>query len=246
MERNVEAEARAYRLEDAVSFASLDCVGPLSPQLGVSSLDLDALREGLRASLRAHGEALLEGEAGDLAARLEEHLSPRDRWLFDRFFEHTFYDVHDENPHWSAWDYLFHHCAKRAEAHDALGLPAPRRNEVLAQYVHLCDVGEIMAQHASLLEGMGSDWDVEVFVRRGWFPQSDNGAPPRLVRSSATARRCQIFVRWLVARLSEVELRDVHRAAMRLADDLTVWLPEPLRDLRSLDAAIADPPESRP
>jgi hypothetical protein len=231
--------AQAARMASIAALLSLDCVRPLMPAMGLDFVDSHALVACLRelvAAVRARAEAgeVPEDLGRDMLALVKERLGDDAAAGLERWIRHTYWEAHEDQPHWSAWHIAFHFCAYKKGQHDALALPLDRRNDLLDDFVEMLDVGELGAQLESLCDGAASDWDVEVFVRRGWDPADEHDVPRGLVREIARMHRFQLFAAKVVSQLGASQLAATRDAAQRIVERRGVWLPEPLEGLGEL------------
>jgi hypothetical protein len=174
----------------------------------------------------------------DLLAAVAERRGEEEATALRRFIDHVYHEAHSDLPQWSAWLIAFHFCANKPGQQDRLDLPLDRRNAILEDYLEMMDAGEIEAQLRSLMHNEGTDWDVEIYVRRGWDPLDEEGMPFGVLLELARVHRFQRFTRSLLTKLNDLELERLRTAAADIIARRGVWMDEPLASLPELVEAM--------
>ena len=158
----------------------------------------------------------------------------------------AFTDLPDDH----GWLRVFEAAAFQHGRASELSLPASQRQRILREHMEATDLGDIDQRIAAMRSDGYSDWDVEMFLRRGDNPFDQTCDPFIPLRRFVRLRRFQAFLGRLTVWLSREQAQRVATAARRMLDgDRT----PPGRRLLALDELVtlhATPlntePERRP
>ena len=216
-----------------LSLLSLDAMEPLLGDMGLPVIDKSWFVSLLRRVI---------AEARELYANGTGQVPPVPTMLLDRIgteadkFNHwangVFLGYHADQPDWSAWDIILSQWAySRSGDLDFLG--EHDREAFLMDYRLKASTDDIREKYGEVLGQPLSDWDVEMFARRGWGIEWEEG-PGSIAEAIVRINRLKGVAATLVSRLDESRRTALQLRAQQLIDELHVWMPSPLPSLVSL------------
>ena len=234
---------RQSRVAKAAAFLSLDCIRPLYGELELAgeTADAEALQAAIREAIVAYRPRVEAAPGIDempldfeeqLLATVAERCGDAVATTLHRFIFEAFHESHSELQHASGWHLAFTFAGRAGQV--ALALPEARRNAWLEQHMEVTDIGELEAQMAAFADQPFSDWDIDVFARRGWDPHDRYAAPFGLATDVVRICRFQRFARRIVTELSDEQLERARVGPARLLEKRGVWMGEPLAPLRDV------------
>jgi hypothetical protein len=214
---------------------SMDVISPLYEAMGLQLQQKQQFIQLLR-RLVLENRRIYEANptvVPPLAERvLEEMAVFLDRTETEHFYNwavNVFIWVPADQPHWTAWETLFLRYAYNDGARDQLGLPLERRDVILAEYrraVNIEDVEELVRQ---LKNQPLSDWDLEMYAIHNFNNNDDLSDPFANVLRTVELNRFQLFWEQLHRKLSTGEMMRLWEHGQRMAEEMGLWLPEPLK-----------------
>ncbi|MCA9618472.1 MAG: hypothetical protein KC731_05615 [Myxococcales bacterium] len=225
----------------AVTFASLDLVGPIAPALGLVisvAWAQGALRDALHA-YRDHGERA--DRLSFVRPFLAEKLARDPDWVALSIWVDEVFSVHDhDQPEWCAWQEAFVAWSRRRDG-QALAFQPSRVERIRSCYLESMDLEAMRNQLATARRAKRTDWDVECFARMGWFPGDTYDDPFDLVMRTATTQRFRQFSEWLVEGVvSSSDEHELRASAVELLNERGHDLAEP--DLPTLTELLRSDP----
>jgi hypothetical protein len=227
-------ELNTEQWSQLMSLLSLDGVLPLYEAMGVPVDHKEAFQKALR-------EVILK--ARQLYEASPDHLPSVATMLFDRLgtvaaghFAHwaqsIFLGYHADQPDWSAWDIVFSQWAY-SRRQDLDFLPQQKQNEFIAGYRQDAVTEDVKKKGEELLNSPLSDWDLEMFSRRG-YSISWEASPYSTAEVIIRIERLKKFARKMWQNLSPSEKKEFQERGQTLINALKVWMPGPLPSLEHL------------
>jgi hypothetical protein len=227
-------ELTAEQWAELLGLLSMDAILPLYDLMGVPVADPAGFQKTLRDVVR---EARRRYEADPdavppVAAMLLDRLDPADAERFAAWAGGVYLGYHADQPDWSAWDIVFSQWAY-SRRRDLDFLPAEKRGLVIDGYRRMVDTGDVKARCREVMAQPLSDWDLEVFSRRGYGVAPHSG-PCSTVEAIARIERLKKYCAEVWQALTPAEREQLGRRAQTLLDQMRVWMPGPLPPLGDL------------
>lgn len=218
---------------------SLDAAPEFYGAMGVPARDPVAFQRALRAAiLEARGRHDAEPDRiPPVAAMLADRLPEPDAEAFLRWARRAFLGYHADQPEWSAWDIVFSHWAYSRRG-DLDFLPPVTRDALVDAYRNTAATDDVRERGERAAERPLSDWDVEIYARRGYGAEWESG-PYSTIEAVCRIKRLKQFVAAMWPRLTPREHAQLHDRADALIAELGVWLPGPLPRLDTLLASAS-------
>lgn len=165
-------------------------------------------------------------------AMLFEQVSGAEAGPLRHWAQRVFLGYHPDQPEWSAWDIVFSQWAY-SRRKDLSFLPEPKWDWIVTSYQREAITDDVKKQAEDVLKQPMSDWDLEMFARRGWGASWESG-PYSLVEAIIRVERLKRFSAKVWSRLGPAEREALIQAGQSLISDLHVWMPGALPRLDDL------------
>lgn len=202
--------------------------------MGVPTRDPATFQRALRATiLDARGRQDAEPDhIPPVAEMFADRLQTSDAEAFLRWARGVFLGYHADQPEWSAWDIVFSQWAYSRRG-DLGFLPTTTRDALVVAYREIAETDDVRERCERAAERPLSDWDVEVYARRGYGAEWESG-PYSTIEAVCRIERLKQFVSVVWPELTPQERAQLHDRAEALLAELGVWMPGPLPQLDTL------------
>lgn len=226
------------RVTAMASLLSLDVVRPFYGAMGLVLAEPDGLQEALRAIMVRGRQQYRETKTLiDVMAELRRTIAVREGEAraeqFQRWFDHLYLDIPAHQRQWSWWSEAFEIGLATGNHAPEVPLLGGKHKVFVTMYREAMDLQELRNQAEVLKASPLSDWDLEIYVRRG-YDHDDFAMDDPFHRTFAIVRlaRLQLVVRELLKALSPSEQQRLHKDARRTIAKLEPRQPlEPLTRL---------------
>lgn len=221
-------ELTAEQWTELLSLLSLDGAMPLYEAMRVPVANKGTFQTTLRMVI-LEARQLYETSPGSIppvGTMLCERLTKEEARRFGYWTQCIFLGYHADQPDWSAWDIVLSQWAfSRRRELDFL--PQQKRESLIAGYQQKVVTDDIRQKSEEILRQPLSDWDLEIFARRG-YGISWESSPYSTAEAIVRIERLKQHVAVVWSELESTEKKQLHEKAQTLINDLGVWMPGPL------------------
>lgn len=167
--------------------------------------------------------------AEKVLAALQSTFGESDAQTFFRWATNIFFQVHADNPQWSAWEILM---SEWVYNHSVVlsRLSENRAENPVDRYGEINDIADVESKIAVVRQKPLSVWDMEMYAIHGFSNDDELNDPFADVVSTIEMNRFRRFWRMLCDTLTSEDKRLLHEQGQKTADELEIWMPGPLVD----------------
>lgn len=171
--------------------------------------------------------------ADNVLATLRSTFGESDAQTFFVWATNIFYQVHADNPQWSAWDILMSEWIYN-DSFIPQVLSEEKAQILVDRYEKIMDIADVESNIVVIKKKPLSMWDMEMYAIHGFSNDDELNDPFADVVSTVEMNRFRQFWRILCDTLTSEDKRLLHEKGQNAVDKLEIWMPGPLVDPEAL------------
>jgi hypothetical protein len=225
------AALKATRWGMIFTLLSMDVMTPFYEPMGLAMPDKQRFLKMLRRlilenrTIYQQNPEVIPPLADHVLEEMQSILGVDETEHFFKWATTVYTEVPADHPQWSAWQIIFFRAAYNDKIQERLGVPAGKRDNILAQYFEVMDLTEVEQKIEKIKTQPLSDWDLEMYSIHQ-FSNDDLSDPFAIVLSTVEMNRFQLFWEQLLSQLSVDEKTHLWKQAQRILKETGIWLPE--------------------